>query len=71
MKNIKGILFRLLGIIALALIVALFMPKEYLVEREVVRNQPKDTVFNYVKHFKNQNQFSVWSKTVPNMKKTF
>jgi hypothetical protein len=33
MKNIKGILFRLLGIIALALIIALFMPKEYLIER--------------------------------------
>jgi hypothetical protein len=71
MKNIKGILFRLLGIIALALIIALFMPKEYLIEREVVINQLKDTVFTYVKHFKNQNQFSVWSKTDTKMKKNF
>jgi hypothetical protein len=39
MKIIKGILFGLLGIIALALIVALLMPKEYAVEREVVINQ--------------------------------
>lgn len=71
MKIIKGILFTILGIIALALIVALFMPKQYAVEREVVINQPKDTVFNYVKYLKNQDNFSVWSKTDPNMKKTF
>jgi hypothetical protein len=42
-KIIKGILFTILGNIALALIVALFMPKEYAVERSVI-NQPKDTV---------------------------
>jgi hypothetical protein len=71
MKIIKGILFGLLGIIALALIVALFMPKEYAVEREVVINQPKDTVFSYIKYLKNQDNFSVWSKTDPNMKKNF
>jgi len=71
MKIIKAILFSILGIIALALIVALFMPKEYAVEREVIINQPKDSVFNYVKHLKNQDNFSVWAKTDPNMKKTF
>ncbi|SDY06992.1 SRPBCC family protein [Flavobacterium degerlachei] len=71
MKIIKAILFSILGIIALALILALFMPKEYSVEREVIINQPKDSVFNYVKHLKNQDNFSVWAKTDPNMKKTF
>ncbi len=71
MKIIKTILFSILGIIALALIVALFMPKEYAVEREVIINQPKDSVFNYVKYLKNQDNFSVWAKADPNMKKTF
>lgn len=53
MKIIKTILFSILGIIALALVVALVMPKEYAVEREIVINQPKDSVFNYVLHLKN------------------
>jgi hypothetical protein len=71
MKIIKGILITILGIIALALIIALFITKEYAVERDVVINQTKDTVFNYVKHLKNQDNFSVWAKTDPNMKRTF
>jgi hypothetical protein len=71
MKIIKTILFSILGIIALALIVAFFMPKEYAVEREVIINQPKDSVFAYIKYLKNQDNFSVWAKTDPNMKKTF
>lgn len=71
MKIIKAILFSILGIIALALILAFFMPKEYSVEREVIINQPKDSVFNYVKKLKNQDNFSVWAKTDPNMKKAF
>lgn len=71
MKIIKTILFSILGIIALALIAAFFMPKEYAVEKEVIINQPKDSVFAYIKYLKNQDNFSVWAKTDPNMKKTF
>jgi uncharacterized protein YndB with AHSA1/START domain len=71
MKIIKKILFVILGLIALALVVALFLPKDYAVEREIVINQPKDSVFNYIKLLKNQENFSVWSKMDPNMKKTF
>lgn len=68
---IKKIFFGLLGIIALLLIVALFMPKEYAVEREVTINKPVDSVFKYVKYLKNQNEFSVWANIDPNMKSTF
>lgn len=71
MNIIKKIFFGLLGIIALALIVALFMPKKYSVEREVTINKPIDSVFNYVKYLKNQNEFSVWATIDPNMKSTF
>jgi hypothetical protein len=49
----------------------LFIPKDYTVEREININQPKDSVFNYVKYLKNQNNFSAWEKTDPAMKKTF
>ena len=68
---IKKIFFGLLGIIALLLIVALFMPKEYAVEREVTINKPVDSVFKYLKYLKNQNEFSVWANIDPNMKSTF
>lgn len=71
MNMIKKIFFGLLGIIALLLIVALFMPKEYAVEREVTINKPVDSVFKYVKYLKNQNEFSVWANIDPNMKSTF
>lgn len=71
MNLLKKFIFFLLGIVALALIVALFMPKNYAVEREITINQPKDSVFKYVKYLKNQGNFSVWAKMDPNMKKTF
>lgn len=71
MNIIKKIISGLLGIIALALLIALFLPKEYAVEREITINQPKDSVFNYVKYLKNQDNFSVWSTKDPAMKKTF
>lgn len=71
MKIIKRILFAILGIIALALIVAVFLPKNYTVQREIVINQASDSVYNYLKYLKNQDNFSVWAKTDPNMKKTF
>ncbi|TRW95906.1 SRPBCC family protein [Flavobacterium gawalongense] len=71
MNIIKKIILGLLGIIALALLIALFLPKEYAVEREITINQPKDSVFNYVKYLKNQDIFSVWNRKDPKMIKTF
>ncbi len=58
---IKRILVVLILIISIVLIVAYFMPKEYAVEREITINKPVDTVFNYVRSLKNQNEFSVWA----------
>lgn len=57
--------------IALFLIVALFIPKDFLVEREVVINKPKSEVFEYVKYLKNQDDFSKWASMDPNMAKTY
>ncbi|CAM3731894.1 SRPBCC family protein [Flavobacterium chungbukense] len=65
---IKRILVVLILIISIVLIVAYFMPKEYAVEREITINKPVDTVFNYVRSLKNQNEFSVWANTDPKMK---
>jgi uncharacterized protein YndB with AHSA1/START domain len=71
MKIIKKIIFGLLVIIAILLIAALFVKKDYAVEREITINKPIDSVFNYVKLMKNQDNFSVWNKKDPNSIRTF
>ena len=59
------------GIIALLLILALVAKKGYSVHREIVINQPRQEVFDYVKLIKNQDNYSKWVMTDPNMKKEF
>ena len=47
------------------------MPRDYAVEREITINKPVDSVFNYVRYLKNQNEFSVWANIDPKMKSTY
>lgn len=67
MKILKKIGIAIVSIIALLLLVALFMPKEYSITRSVVVNKPKAEVFDFVKHIKNQDKYSVWNQADPNM----
>jgi uncharacterized membrane protein len=69
MKVLKIILLIVVVIIAIPLLIALFIKKEYSVEREITINRPKGEVFNYVKYLKNQEQYSKWVMQDPNMKK--
>lgn len=71
MKLIKRIIFGLLIVIALLLIIAIFVEKEYTVQREVIINKPKTEVFDYIKFLKNQDNYSKWNKLDNNMKKTY
>jgi hypothetical protein len=59
------------GIIILMLIVALFSKKDYNVVREILVNRPAQQVFEYIKFLKNQDNYSVWNKMDPAMKKTY
>lgn len=59
------------GIIALVLIAALFTRKNYNVYSEVVINAPRQKVFDYIKHLKNQDNFNKWVMADPNMKREF
>ncbi|KIC95817.1 SRPBCC family protein [Flavihumibacter solisilvae] len=59
------------SIIALLLVIALFVKKDYSVTREVTINKPKGEVFNYVKFVKNQDNFSKWNQMDPAMKKSY
>lgn len=71
MKFLKRFLLVIVGIIALALITALFVKKDMKASREIVINKPKADVFNYIKQLKNQDNFSKWGKLDPNMKKDY
>jgi uncharacterized protein YndB with AHSA1/START domain len=71
MKILKRILFILAGLVALFLIVALFVKKEYAVEREITIDQPRQVVFDYVKFLKNQDHYSKWATMDPDMIKEY
>jgi uncharacterized protein YndB with AHSA1/START domain len=61
----------LLGIIALLLITALFVRKDYFISRSVIINADREKVFEYLRHLKNQDHFNIWVMKDPAMKKTF
>jgi len=65
------VLLALAVMIAIPFIMAIFLKKEYLIEREIIINRPKQEVFDYIKHLKNQNEWSKWATTDPNMKATY
>ncbi len=71
MKILKKLGLGILAIVAILLIVAIFIKKEYAVEREVTINKPLADVFAYVKNIKNQNYYSVWNMKDPNSKQEF
>jgi hypothetical protein len=61
----------IIALIVLFLIIALFVKKEYLVERSVTINQSNQQVFSYIKQIKNQDKYSVWNQIDPSMQKTY
>ena len=62
-----GFIGGLLCIVCILLIVALFTKKNYGLIREIIINQPKTVVFNYLLLLRNQDNFSVWSRKDPEM----
>src|SRR6478736_3566872 len=71
MKILKKVALILLIILTIPLVIALFVKREYDVERAVTINKPKEEVFNYVKYLKNQDNYSKWIQIDPNLKKSF
>jgi hypothetical protein len=62
----------ILGIlILLPLFIALFVRKNYVITRDVNINRPLPEVFDYLKHLKNQKNFSVWESLDPEMKQEY
>lgn len=70
MQILKIILLVIVLIITIPLIIALFVSNDYNITRSIIINKQQQEVFDYIKQLKNQEQFSKWVMTDPNMKTT-
>lgn len=59
------------GLIALVLIIALFVKRDYSVERTIVVAKSNDETFAFLKLLRNQDRFNKWANLDPNMKKEY
>ncbi|MGZ3871364.1 MAG: SRPBCC family protein [Mucilaginibacter sp.] len=59
------------ALIALVLIIALFIKKEYVIQRHIIIHQNSGVVFDYVKYLKNQEHYSKWVRMDPDAKKVY
>lgn len=64
-------LYIIIGLLVIVALLALIAPKTYEVNRSIIINKPVSEVFEYLKHIKNQDQWSPWKKKDPNMKQEF
>lgn len=71
MKTIKNILIVIVTLIAIPLVVALFVSKDFDSERSIVIDKPVAEVFDYVKHLKNQDNYGIWNLKDPDMKQEY
>lgn len=67
MKILKIASLILVSLIGLVLVIAIFVPQEYHVQRTTVINGNISDVFNYVSSLENQNEYAVWQKKDPNV----
>lgn len=65
------ILYSIGGLILVIVLIALFIKKEYALVSEVVINKPKEEVFKYLIHLKNQRYYNKWIMADPNLKMTY
>lgn len=71
MKFLKQISILIVSLIVLVLIIALFVEKEYDVNRSVNISKSNSEVFDYVKNLRNLDNYAVWQKKDPNVIQTY
>ncbi|MEN8192776.1 MAG: SRPBCC family protein [Bacteroidota bacterium] len=71
MKLIKNLIIFLIVLVIIVLVIAALVPSEFKVERDTTINKPTSVVFEYTKYLRNQENFSVWAKIDPNMKREY
>lgn len=65
------ILAVIIALVALVLIVAMFVRKDYAVKRKITINKPKEAVFDYIKLIANSENYSKWVMLDPDSRKEF
>ncbi|WP_299523312.1 SRPBCC family protein [uncultured Lutibacter sp.] len=68
MKTLKKVGISLLGIIAIALITALFVSKDASYDKSIIINAPVEVVWQHVATFEAQGKWSPWSVYDPEIK---
>ncbi|KOS07645.1 hypothetical protein AM493_17550 [Flavobacterium akiainvivens] len=66
-----NIVIIIVALLAIPFVIALFLPKNYGIERSIVVDRPVAEVFEYIKHIKNQDYYSKWVMADPQMQKVF
>ena len=65
MEILNWILLIFGGLIALLLVVALFVSKDYHIVKDIVVKRQKQQVYDYIKYLKHQSNYSKWNMTDP------
>jgi uncharacterized protein YndB with AHSA1/START domain len=68
MSILITILLVLASIVALFLLTALLVKKDFSIQKEIIINRPKSLVFDYLKLIRNQEHYSVWVMKDPHIK---
>lgn len=71
MKILKGLIFLVLGLVALFFVTALFLPKAAHVERSVATSASPATVYGLVDGYQRFNEWSPWARLDPDTKYTY
>lgn len=71
MTPIIYIIFVLAVVVAILLVAALFVSKDMTIEQSVLIDKPNQEVFDFIKYTKNQDHYSVWNRSDPDMTKTY
>lgn len=71
MKTLKRIGFGLLALILLLLVIGLFLPSKFDLERSIVINAPKEVIFEQFNVPKNSEKWSPWHEMDPEMKPVY
>jgi hypothetical protein len=68
MRTVRRVGLLLLILLAIPLIGAFFMQRDFVVQRSVVIAKPLAEVFDYLRHIEHQREYSVWAKADPEAK---
>jgi hypothetical protein len=71
MKALKTTLFSVIGLLVLLLVVGMFLPSQFHVERSITTTAPSDKVFGYIVDLKEWTKWGIWFERDPDMQVTY